>query len=459
LEAIVQGVEQLNPAMICSILLLSSDGKHLGKGVAPSLPDFYNAALDGVEIGVGVGSCGTAAFTGERVIVEDISTHPYWVSYKELASRAGLGACWSQPIRSSTGQVLGTFAIYHHEVHMPVEADITLIEQSANLISIAIERKQDEEAIRQSEIKFRTLYDSTSDAVQMLDEKGFFDCNKATLTLFGCATKEEFCAHHPAHLSPPKQPNGMDSMDLANQHIATAMKEGSARFEWIHTRADTGQAFSTEVLLSSMKLDGKLVLQATVRDITERKHADDHLRLISGVFDHAAEGILITDKQGTILEANPACSRITGYSREEILGKNSRILHSGRQDQAFYDAMWREILENGHWSGEVWNRRKNGEIYPERLTLSAVKNEEGETSRYIALFSDISNLKNQQQQLERLAHHDAPTQPDTAQRPFRDGDCPSEAIRRKACRMFHGSRRFQAGQRHFRPRGGRFSAC
>ena len=85
------------------------------------------------------------------------------------------------------------------------------------------------------------------------------------------------------------------------------------------------------------------------------------------------------------------------------MGKNPRILHSGRQDEAFYDAMWREILENGHWSGEVWNRRKNGEIYPGRLTLSAVKNEEGETTRYIALFSDISNLKSQQQQLERLA--------------------------------------------------------
>lgn len=149
LEAIVQGVEQLNPAMLCSILMLDTSGKHLGKCVAPSLPEFYNAAIDGIEIGIGAGSCGTAAFTGQRIIVENIATHPYWATYKELAARAGLGACWSQPILSSSSQVLGTFAIYHHEAHTPSEFDISLIEQSAHLASIAIERKQIEEQVSQ----------------------------------------------------------------------------------------------------------------------------------------------------------------------------------------------------------------------------------------------------------------------------------------------------------------------
>ncbi|WP_082679675.1 putative bifunctional diguanylate cyclase/phosphodiesterase [Paucibacter sp. KCTC 42545] len=142
LETIVRGVEQLHPGMLCSILLLDADGLHLGKGVAPSLPDFYNAALDGVSIGLGVGSCGTAAFTGKRVVVDDIATHPYWALYKGLASSAGLGACWSQPIHSSVGKVLGTFAIYHRGPNTPEQADINLIEQVANLASIAIERKE-----------------------------------------------------------------------------------------------------------------------------------------------------------------------------------------------------------------------------------------------------------------------------------------------------------------------------
>ena len=140
LEAIVRGVEQLDPAMICSILLLDSQGRHLGQGVAPSLPDFYVAATDGIEIGMGAGSSGAAAYTGKRVIVEDIATHPYWTAWKELAARAGLGACWSQPICSASGRVLGTFAIYHRQTHTPAESDIDLIEQAAHLVSIAIER-------------------------------------------------------------------------------------------------------------------------------------------------------------------------------------------------------------------------------------------------------------------------------------------------------------------------------
>jgi len=155
LESIVRGVEQLHPEMICSILLLDDEGSHLCKGVAPGLPDFFNAALEGIEIGVGVGSCGTAAFTGEQVIVEDITTHPYWVPYKELAAKAGLGSCWSQPIRSSSGQVLGTFAIYHHEAHTAVAFDIYIIEQAAYLASIAIEHKQTEEQLRKMSQRFQ----------------------------------------------------------------------------------------------------------------------------------------------------------------------------------------------------------------------------------------------------------------------------------------------------------------
>jgi diguanylate cyclase (GGDEF)-like protein/PAS domain S-box-containing protein len=158
LESIVRVVEQENPAMLCSILLMDDDGKHLLNGAASSLPDFYNEAVHGVEIGIGVGSCGTAAFINERVIVDDIQTHPYWEPYKELASKAGLGACWSEPIRSTKGEVLGTFAIYHHNVNFPTEANIVLIEQTASLASIAIERRQAE-----AKLEHLALYDLLTD--------------------------------------------------------------------------------------------------------------------------------------------------------------------------------------------------------------------------------------------------------------------------------------------------------
>jgi PAS domain S-box-containing protein len=123
-----------------------------------------------------------------------------------------------------------------------------------------------ETELKRSETKFRTLYDSSGDAVMLLDENGFFDCNQATLDMFGCASKEEFCAYHPANLSPPTQPGGTDSMILASEKIASAMVTGSNHFAWTHKRADTGMAFAAEVRLTAMELDGRRVLQAIVRD-------------------------------------------------------------------------------------------------------------------------------------------------------------------------------------------------
>ncbi len=139
LEVIVTMVEQENPLMICSILIMDKDGKRLLLGAAQSLPGFYNEAINGVEIGPCVGSCGAAAFTGEKVIVEDIQSHPNWVNFKELAARANLRACWSEPIKSSTGKVLGVFGVYHNAVFKPGDHDIEGVQNLANLCSIALE--------------------------------------------------------------------------------------------------------------------------------------------------------------------------------------------------------------------------------------------------------------------------------------------------------------------------------
>lgn len=139
---IVNTIEQEDLGSICSILLLDEQGKHLLTGAAPNLPDFYNKAINGVEIGKGIGSCGTAAYLGKRVIVEDIMTHKYWKSYKDLAKKAKLGSCWSEPIISSTNKILGTFAIYHSKPTTPNLNDIERISFAANLAAIAIENRK-----------------------------------------------------------------------------------------------------------------------------------------------------------------------------------------------------------------------------------------------------------------------------------------------------------------------------
>lgn len=146
-----------------------------------------------------------------------------------------------------------------------------------------------------------------------------------------------------------------------------------------------------------------------LRDITQRKAAEDQLRLAANVFTHAREGIVITDAVGTIVNINKAFTQITGYQREEVIGKSTQILKSNCHEDDFYIAMLRSLVDQGYWIGEIWNRRKNGELYPEMLTISAVRDADGKTQQYVGLFFDITTQKAQQKQLEYIAHYDAVT--------------------------------------------------
>jgi len=145
---------------------------------------------------------------------------------------------------------------------------------------------------------------------------------------------------------------------------------------------------------------------ASYMDITERKRAEMKLYLAASVFSHALEGIMITTADGVIIDINESFSRITGYSREEVIGHNPRMLKSGHQTPEFYAQMWNDLKEKGHWYGEIWNRRKSGETYAEMKNISAVRDAKGKVQHYVALFSDISPLKAHQKQLEHIAHYD-----------------------------------------------------
>ena len=282
--------------------------------------------------------------------------------------------------------------------------------ESGEIIAIyddVTERMQLQEALRHERDFMDAIFQSAGTLILALDREG-------NIVRFNRAA-EEFTGYRFAEVKNkpffwknfllPEQRGDVEA--VFNLALSGTIK---TRYEnvWVARNGEERIFDWSNTLLLDDKGEMRFLITVGI-DITERKRADDYLRLISSVFHYADEGIVITDRKASILEVNPAFSRITGYDREEALGKNPRILHSDRHDQAFYETLWGELLEKGHWSGEIWNKRKNGEVYPERLTLSVVKNEEGETLRYIGLFSDITHIKTHQQQLERMAHHDALT--------------------------------------------------
>ncbi len=152
---------------------------------------------------------------------------------------------------------------------------------------------------------------------------------------------------------------------------------------------------------------GGIILFA--EDITKHREIEQRLRLAASMFNNAREGITITDPRGNILEVNEMFTKITGFSRDEVLGKNPRILKSGLQSDEFYTNMWRSLVNEGEWSGEIWNRHKSGETYAETLNINAVHDSSGSVLQYIALFSDITQIKKHEQQLEHMTYYDVLT--------------------------------------------------
>jgi diguanylate cyclase (GGDEF)-like protein/PAS domain S-box-containing protein len=161
--------------------------------------------------------------------------------------------------------------------------------------------------------------------------------------------------------------------------------------------------------MPALQPDGAVLWHGITNDVTEQKSTEASLQLAANVFSHAREGIIIADAQGLIVDVNDTFSHITGYARADVIGKNPNLLRSGKHAPAYYAAMWKSLQADDYWSGEIINRRRDNSTYVQNLTISAVRNAEGRVQNYVALFNDITLMKEHQHQLERIAHFDALT--------------------------------------------------
>jgi diguanylate cyclase (GGDEF)-like protein/PAS domain S-box-containing protein len=278
LEALVRMIEDHSDGTICSICLASEDGSLLRPLAGPSLPEGFAEALrEGVPIAPSAGSCGTAAYRREAVIVSDISTDPLWQDYRELALDHGLRACWSTPIVSHAGDVFGTFAMYYREPRAPDLHEQGLMQIATRIASIAVERMRDEQALRESEERYRWLIESAPYALVIVDDQGrIVIANTETEKLFAYDRKE--LLGEPVEILIPERFRDGHLGHRASYHAQPHARPMAPNSDSLIAQRKDGSQFPVEISLSPLKTDQGLLVTAAIQDITERKRAEQALR-------------------------------------------------------------------------------------------------------------------------------------------------------------------------------------
>ncbi len=467
---------------------------------------------------------------------------------------------------SGKNDELGILADAFNRLSATIQAQIQALQNANNHLEEQVQQRTRE--LQSSVLKFRKLFQSSSDAVILLTENKIFDCNPATLKMFQCQSIDHICGLNPAQLFVSATTSTSNTPFSIQQHLIQATKNSGHRFECLLQRFDGNEEFFAEVVLSPVDLDGQLFFQAVVRNINsqklevvqdrqqkrvleelfsghnlksiltsiiseleretrtvfsqlivfkeaengiectlhsssatqiltdqdfnqiyeqffsapsahftvdqlsvfqkkiqnslkpdqknhefkiqiepiwgsnlkmlglwiyshirprklnhyertliehslfmasiaiEKSRSESHKKLAASVFDNSYEGIMITDPNNCIVDVNPAFTRITGFEKQEVLGRSPKVLQSGKHHQAFYDQMWQSLTDKGYWSGEIWNRRKTGEIYAEMLAIARIQDDEQQVNNYVAVFSDISRIKAHEAELNRIAHYD-----------------------------------------------------
>lgn len=282
---------------------------------------------------------------------------------------------------------------YHHKV-------LSMLSEKISIDDLLTSIVLDLEKMRPGTISCVFLFDGTERFTRQVIAPGLVEAVRLELSRVGFSDHEK-----------------LRNNSIIFDDFYGRISESAFHFSWAQAIASSeGKMLgalvvfnTTETVLTSVDAEFMADEARLISMVMEKTASQERLQLAASVFTHAREGILIADVQGTIIDVNETFSFITGYSREEAIGKNPRILHSGQQDATFYSGMWSTLLANGHWSGETWNRRKDGDVYAQATTISAVHDSSGRVKNYVALFTDITSIKEHQKQLEHFAHYDALT--------------------------------------------------
>ncbi|MET0048200.1 MAG: EAL domain-containing protein [Sedimenticola sp.] len=371
-----------------------------------------NAKLTWADTPRGRGPGGTAIRTGKPSVIRDVHSDPSFKPWRDDAIERGFGSVAAFPL-GENGDVCGVLLIYSKDVDAFDGEEVQLLERLAEDLSYGvhalrarIERNNAQEALEESEQRFRDFASSASDWYWETDSDLRFTFLSGQFFGTTGILPERVIG---------KRCEELNDIDPEDENWRTHLQDLEERrafkdFQFWHTAEDGRRMCSRMNGLPVIDSKGEFHgYRGSAADVTRQVNAQEELRLSATVFESTVEGVMVVDLEGYILAVNKAFTEITGYSEQEALGQKPSLLKSQRHDEAFYKDMWHTIIKAGQWRGEIWNRRKNGEVYPEWLNISAVRDGSGNVTRYVSVFSDITAMKQSEERLVHLAHHDALT--------------------------------------------------
>ena len=414
LASITEVVERVLPAAICCIRIYDPVKRVLRHVTGTSLPREYVALMDDYPAEIRFGSCAAAIALQRQIIVPDISKDALWEHRRDAARKAGLHACWSTPITGADGRMLGTFATYLRRTGMPSRRDLELVGRMAQLARIAIERRRSDDALRESEGRFRGLFDNVVEGVYQVTLEGYLlSANPALIAMLGYASMEELRAigsTESLYVNP----------GLRRELIEKLKADGKlVEAEYQLKRRDGSIITITENARLNRDERGQPVgFEGTVTDITERKRAEQQFyeekERAEVTLQSIADAVITTDRSGTVDYINPIAEKMTGWPSDEACGRNVteivKLVKDGSHE-AIEDPVSHSLASGDpiHLADQAVLVSRRGLEVPIQATVAPIRDRAGHTAGAVIVFSDVSRERRMKRLLSYQAAHDALT--------------------------------------------------